>query len=154
MGISAVLHDLDVYFSRKIHHLSLGTLEYLIVFFGFIFNQYLIWMVPIMIYFFSKENEIAADVILSKHIPKSGILQVPIIIVMLYLCSVILTVILTQSCKIFFGRIRPTLVNSNQKFNLRKLEGNCSMPSGDSAQAANWSVFMMFNFTLAGSLSS
>mmetsp|Transcript_25420 Transcript_25420/g.28230 ORF Transcript_25420/g.28230 Transcript_25420/m.28230 type:complete len:151 (+) Transcript_25420:200-652(+) len=90
---------------------------------------------------------------LHHHSPKAGTKQVPLIITLLYLSSILLTVIISQSCKYFFGRDRPSVINTDQKFNLRKLEGNCSMPSGDTAQAANWSVFMSINFTLRGSLS-
>jgi acid phosphatase family membrane protein YuiD len=61
-------------------------------------------------------------------------------------CSV-LTLCVTNTTKMVVGRIRPgahTIVK--RRFNLRSLERNNAMPSGDSAQAALWTTLLVLNF--------
>ncbi|CAI2380831.1 unnamed protein product [Moneuplotes crassus] len=151
MGSLDFINEADVKCSRSIHRLQLGIMEYILVFFGFIFNQYLIWLVPFYIYKSCFDNNVPNEIIVRIDSSKQEETQVAAVMIIFYLVSVVFTVISTQSCKKIFGRVRPSMVNMNQKFNLRKLEGNCSMPSGDTAQAANWSVFMAVNFCIENS---
>src|SRR5688572_291795 len=45
------------------------------------------------------------------------------------------------------NRIRPTPPEKSRRyFNLRALENNCSMPSGDTAQAALFAFFLKYEF--------
>uniref|UniRef100_A0A7S3J8A0 Phosphatidic acid phosphatase type 2/haloperoxidase domain-containing protein n=1 Tax=Euplotes harpa TaxID=151035 RepID=A0A7S3J8A0_9SPIT len=146
MSVSETIHSYDVYFSRKIHHMTIGIGEYLAVFFGFIFNQFLIWVVPFLIYLQVNRSDCIRKNLLEgvdqANVPQS----VAIVMIVYYVVTIVLTVLCTQSAKILFGRVRPELTNPNQKFNLRKFEGNCSMPSGDTAQSANFGLLMAINF--------
>ena len=142
MGLLKVIESYDVALSSKIHNLTIGFMEYFAVFFGFIFNQYLIWLVPFFTYYkIAQNSDFGMNLLGQSHFP-NGITKLGSIAILYYVFSVILTVTLTQTTKIIFGRVRPALINPKQKFNLRKFEGNCSMPSGDTAQAANWGLFM------------
>ena len=63
------------------------------------------------------------------------------------LTHVIIILIITLSTKFFFGRKRPELkTNVKRLFNCRNSENNCSMPSGDSMQAANFAILILFYF--------
>ena len=145
MGFLYLIESYDKALSAKVHNLTIGAMEYIAVFFGFIFNQYLIWLVPFFTYFKTIENSEFGNNLLGGSHFAEGYGKLGTIAVMYYLFSVVLTVVITQSNKIIFGRVRPALINPNQRFNLRKFEGNCSMPSGDTAQAANWGLFMAIN---------
>ena len=138
--------DWDINFSRRVHNLQIGFFEYLALFFGFIFNQYLIWLVPFFTSYQAKRSEYLAENFHAEPSIRESKDRLALVTVLLYLLSVIFTVICTQTTKKLFGRVRPTIVNTSQIFNLRRFEGNCSMPSGDTAQAANWGMFMVLYF--------
>jgi hypothetical protein len=58
-----------------------------------------------------------------------------------------ISLILTLLMKKATGRLRPTSQeNIKRKYDLRKHEKNCSMPSGDSLQCANFSIILLVYF--------
>ena len=59
----------------------------------------------------------------------------------------IILFIITLSSKFFFGRKRTELkTNVKRLFGFRNSENNCSVLSGDSMQAANFSILFLFYF--------
>ena len=57
------------------------------------------------------------------------------------LTHVIICLLITLIMKHIIKRIRPNLYNNiKRRYNLRDRETNCSMPSGDSMQAANFAI--------------
>ena len=61
-------------------------------------------------------------------------------------CS-LLTLLTTTLLKRFFGRLRPSdRIRVLRTFNLRSLEHNFSLPSGDSAQAALWACLAAWTY--------
>ncbi len=59
----------------------------------------------------------------------------------------IIIFIITLSTKFFFGRKRTELkTNVKRLFDCRNSENNCSMLSGDSMQAANFDILILFYF--------
>jgi membrane-associated phospholipid phosphatase len=57
------------------------------------------------------------------------------------LIHVIICLLITISLKHIIKRIRPNIYNNiKRRYNLRDRETNCSMPSGDSMQAANFAI--------------
>lgn len=63
------------------------------------------------------------------------------------LASTVICLAVTLSLKKHFGRNRPEYSKKSKRiFDLRKHEKNCSMPSGDSLQAANFSLILFFYF--------
>ena len=63
-----------------------------------------------------------------------------------YLVMMGVTALTIRSLKIVFGRDRPSLVNSNRIFNLRKREVEKAFPSGDTTHATLFSFFLLFHF--------
>ena len=63
------------------------------------------------------------------------------------LTHVIICLLITVLMKHYTKRIRPKLYeNIKRRFNVRDREKNCSMPSGDSMQAANFSIIFYCYF--------
>jgi len=63
------------------------------------------------------------------------------------IASTVFCLTITLFLKKHFGRTRPDYSKkSNRIYDLRKHENNCSMPSGDSLQAANFSVILCLYF--------
>jgi membrane-associated phospholipid phosphatase len=63
------------------------------------------------------------------------------------LTHVIICLLITILMKHYTKRIRPKLYeNIKRRFNVRDREKNCSMPSGDSMQAANFSIIFYCYF--------
>jgi len=63
------------------------------------------------------------------------------------LTHVIICLIITISMKHYTKRIRPNLYdNIKRRYNVRDRETNCSMPSGDSMQAANFAIIFYFYY--------
>lgn len=70
-------------------------------------------------------------------------------IVLKSLAHVLITLIISTIMKIFFARERPcvdTSLSKSRFVDLRKNESNCSMPSGDSMQSANFAIIILFYF--------
>ena len=61
------------------------------------------------------------------------------------LIPVLTGLIFCLTTKKFFGRLRPTNL-FNRRYNFRAHENNCSMPSGDSFQAALWATLLSIYF--------
>ena len=59
----------------------------------------------------------------------------------------VICLVITLSLKKYYGRLRPTRSKVSMRIvDLRKNENNCSMPSGDSLQAGNFSVILYLYF--------
>lgn len=78
-----------------------------------------------------------------------GFFKQSLTVVLKSLAHVLVTLIISSLLKHFFKRNRPNIDVSFSKTrftNLRKKELNCSMPSGDSMQSANFSIIILFYF--------
>lgn len=63
------------------------------------------------------------------------------------LTHVLVCLIVSLTLKKSLARDRPTVLKDKKRINdLRKHEKNCSMPSGDSIQAANFAIILYFYF--------
>ena len=142
MGLLETVIEIDMSISRRIHRMQVGPLEYFCLFFGFIFNQYFILLVPLVTYYKVVGDDILMHKFYGHSFSVSGKQKMALGYVMMYLLTVVVTLLVTLVTKKFFGRIRPSIINKTRRFNLRKYEENCSMPSGDSAQSANWGMMM------------
>ena len=130
---TSFLEKLDSYdkkLSSYIHNLEINCfLEYLIYIFARMYNvdtitSYFILTFIYFAYFYNNYTFIIRPLI-----------------------HVIIILIITLLSKSFFGRKRP---NENKEvirlFNCRSCENNCSMPSGDSMQAANFAILFLYYF--------
>eukprot|EP00347_Sterkiella_histriomuscorum_P013114 403365965 len=64
-----------------------------------------------------------------------------------YAAQVVCVLILTTITKRYFKRTRPVIpIQSKRMIDLRSKETNCSMPSGDVAQAALFAFFIKYHF--------
>ena len=74
-------------------------------------------------------------------------LQKPANIMLQYITQVLILLVVVLVSKRLFGRVRPSIpVDSKRMINLRSLENNCSMPSGDAAQGSLFAFFILYNF--------
>jgi len=64
----------------------------------------------------------------------------------IFFVSIIACVIVTLIVKKLVSRDRPEMKNENRLINLRHLEGNKALPSGDTAQSALFAGTMLFYF--------
>lgn len=124
------LDNLDKSLSQIIHDLNLGrNMDMLIYIFARLFNPDFI-----VSYFL---------VILSYKIYINN----DYLFVIKPIISTVVCLGVTLSLKKYFGRKRPNYSKISKRiYDLRKLERNCSMPSGDSLQAANFSIILFFYF--------
>jgi len=112
------LSSLDKLFSSKIHKMSCGSIDYFFVFGAFVFGSK---FMPITI-------------LLSIFL-----VDIPGFIYLLLCCT--LTVSATQFGKRMFGRKRPKFEALGQKkLDFRTRLTNCAFPSGDTGQAAAYSM--------------
>jgi len=117
------LDELDKIYSDKIHKLSFGYWDYLMVIPGTIFG---VFAVPLFCLYYLK--------IINKN-------EIPI-----YPYCVLFTVINTELLKILIGRNRPLHKQLGKKLiNLRKVHNSGSMPSGDVAQASVTAMTMIYH---------
>jgi membrane-associated phospholipid phosphatase len=144
--ILTTIEQLDITISSKIHGLRLGSWEALIIPFGAMFTPGGIW-VPILLMFpisyFDQSNPEREPE------PTKGINQRAAIgcaFMIFYLMMILSLLIYNQIMKIFLMRRRPTITTQRKHFNLRKLESNNAMPSGDTAQSALWAGFIWIHF--------
>lgn len=124
----AIDHSLSV----PLHNCpSLGVCEYAVFLLAVAFNPYvlpLLWTAALLIF------------------------PISIQLVFTCICSVLLTLVLTLVFKKALGRPRPSynsVRGSQLLFNFRGLETNCSMPSGDSAQAGLFWTFLVLHAGLS-----
>ena len=117
----AVLDETDKALSRYIHFLELNkNHEKYVYIFARLMNPDVICCIVMMIYVFTYFNK-----------------RLSLIAVF----HVVVCLIFTLALKKLFGRPRPeTKKDVERLYNLRGAENNHSMPSGDSLQAANFSV--------------
>jgi membrane-associated phospholipid phosphatase len=128
--VISFLDSLDKYLSNKIHSLEFSKeKEFIIYFFGRIFNPDYIFFYHFLILIYKSyfENDF--------------------IFVFKPLLHTLISVIITLILKKLTARPRPLENLKVVRFsNLRKHENNCSMPSGDSLQSANFSIILLFYF--------
>ena len=136
-GITLLLHkveSLDKYFSLMIHDLHLSrNFDFFFYIFARLFNpdfisSYFLFILSYKIY---SDNDYY--------------------FVFKPMASTVFCLAITLFLKKHFGRRRPDYSKKSKRiFDLRKLEKNCSMPSGDSLQAGNFSIilFLYFNSTI------
>ncbi len=124
------LDSYDKKISSYIHNLEVNCfIEYLIYIFARMYN------VDIITYYF-----IFTFIYFAYYYNNYTFIIRPLI-------HVILILILTLLSKSFFGRGRPNENNEVKRlFNCRNCEKNCSMPSGDSMQASNFAILILFYF--------
>jgi len=124
------LEAFDIYLSLIVHDLHLGrNIDFLIYIFARLFNPDFIvsYFLVILSYKIYSDNDFY--------------------FVLKPIASTVLGLAITLFLKKHFGRTRPDYSkNSKRIFDLRRGEKNCSMPSGDSLQAANFSVILFFYF--------
>lgn len=110
----------DLQLSRTVHQLELGIFDFTIAVFALLCS---VWGVPILIYlvFTNFGQSIAA----------------------IYMLLTLLGVIVTSQLKRVIDRERPK-VHGKRLIPLRWMENNASFPSGDSFQAAIFSVLMIY----------
>jgi len=127
------LETLDKHLSLIIHDLHLGkNFDFLIYIFARLFNPDFIasYFIFILSYEIYSNNDF--------------------FFVLKPIASTFVCLSVTLYLKKHFGRIRPDYsIKSKRIFDLRRHEKNCSMPSGDSLQAANFSIILFFYYNSA-----
>jgi len=128
--VISFLDSLDIYLSSKIHNIEFSKeKEFIIYLFGRIFNPDFIFFYHFVILIYKSyfENDF--------------------IFVFKPLLHTLISVFFTLILKKLTGRPRPLENLKVVRFsNLRKHEKNCSMPSGDSLQSANFAIILLFYF--------
>lgn len=123
----SLFHELektDQWLSHKIHTMCFGAGDYIVFVPAFVFSAYVIPLVLLATYFF-----------------------MPIRAWTEALLGCLATLAFTTALKLLFARIRPAPhVLPPRRFNLRSLEKNHAMPSGDSAQAGMFCTMLALYF--------
>ncbi len=132
INILTKLDKLDKKYSNYIHNLELGkNTEYFVYLCARLFNPDFIisYMFIFLCYKYFIHNDMFFVIIPLTH--------------------TIILLLITLLIKKITARPRPE-INTNVKrlFNLRKFEKNCSMPSGDSLQCANFCIIMLVYFKI------
>ena len=137
MKSCSVISKIDKNLSDKIQRQSFGPFETLLLPFGWVFSgPKTIWVALLLTYYMAKT--------LSAHciVPAVGRHELfPAFHTALYYAGMNLGLIFTIVGKKVFGRERPENRENKRLANLRKIQKNMSMPSGDSVQAAHFALF-------------
>jgi undecaprenyl-diphosphatase len=115
------MREMDYRLSRAVHGLRLGALDYLLALPGMLFGSYVL---PFFV--------VALGILLGWRF---GVVAV---------MSMLTTLAITHPLKHWINRERPEPLAQPRALKLRKLVKNPSFPSGDSAQAGNITLLLVY----------